>query len=115
MINKNFDTSNETTLDINKISQNVNILLEKNGRKELPKPVFQYKNPLFEKDQSEIIIAIKKLIIALMICTSFLIFEIIGGLLAKSTLIQTNSAHLAVDIIGLLLKLSYMFATEDGK
>jgi hypothetical protein len=67
-----------------------------------------------EKFKNRNAIATKKLIIVLLLCTLFMIGEIIGGLLANSISIQTDAAHLASDIVGFFLNIIAIFLSENS-
>lgn len=63
-------------------------------------------------------IAMKKLIWSTIFCTVFMIAEFVGGCIAGSTAIQTDAAHLFVDLIALGISMSSLWistkAPTDG-
>ncbi|XP_023170791.2 uncharacterized protein LOC111599386 [Drosophila hydei] len=60
-------------------------------------------------DQGVDKIARRKLIIASALCVSFMICEIIGGILSRSLAIATDAAHLLTDLAGFLISLFALY------
>lgn len=55
-----------------------------------------------------------KLIAVLILCVLFMIAEIVGGILANSISIQTDSAHLAADIAGFFFSILAIYVSKKG-
>ncbi|XP_062123419.1 uncharacterized protein LOC133836844 [Drosophila sulfurigaster albostrigata] len=53
--------------------------------------------------------AVRKLIVACILCVFFMICEIIGGLLSNSLAIATDAAHLLTDLAGFLISLFALY------
>ena len=64
---------------------------------------------LYKKQQDE---AIKKLALVCVICTIFMIIEIIGGYLANSIAIMSDAAHLLSDLLGFLISIISIFISR---
>ena len=56
----------------------------------------------------------RKLITVLILCTLFMIGEIVGGLIAHSISIQTDAAHMAADIVGFFLSIVAIFISQKS-
>jgi zinc transporter 2 len=54
----------------------------------------------------------RKLITVLVLCTFFMIGEIVGGIYANSTAIQTDAAHMAADIAGFSLSIIALYLSN---
>ena len=50
-------------------------------------------------------VARRKLIVACLLCSSFMMVEVVGGYLANSLAIATDAAHLLTDLAGFLISL----------
>ncbi len=64
---------------------------------------------LYKKQQDE---AIKKLTWVCVICTFFMIIEIIGGYLANSIAIMSDAAHLLSDLLGFLISIISIYISR---
>jgi len=64
---------------------------------------------LFKKQQDN---AIRKLIWVCVICTIFMIIEIIGGYLANSIAIMSDAAHLLSDLLGFLISIISIYISR---
>ena len=64
---------------------------------------------LFKKQQDN---AIRKLIYVCVICTIFMIIEIIGGYLANSIAIMSDAAHLLSDLLGFLISIISIYISR---
>lgn len=67
------------------------------------------KNELHKKNQED---AIKKLTIVCIICTIFMIIEIIGGYLANSIAIMSDAAHLLSDLLGFFISIISIYISR---
>ena len=61
---------------------------------------------IYKKQQDE---AIRKLTWVCVICTIFMIIEIIGGYLANSIAIMSDAAHLLSDLLGFLISIIQLY------
>ena len=64
---------------------------------------------IYKKQQDE---AIKKLTWVCIICTIFMIIEIIGGYLANSIAIMSDAAHLLSDLLGFLISIISIYISR---
>jgi len=60
-------------------------------------------NHLFQKKQKEAEKAMRKLIFVTIMCTFFMICELIGGYISGSLAIMTDAAHLLSDVVGFVI------------
>ncbi|CEF69347.1 Cation efflux protein family and Cation efflux protein transmembrane domain-containing protein [Strongyloides ratti] len=57
----------------------------------------------------------KVLIISLFICTTFMVIEVVGGILAQSLAIVTDAAHLLTDVASMLISLFSIYVATRPK
>ena len=120
MLNPNYNPSedetnlrhNHTTLVIpvntdNKLAQDEDNALTVSDHCHVVKP-----NDLLDKKRHAIVW--RKLISVLILCTLFMVSEIVGGLLANSISIQTDAAHMAADIAGFFFSILAIYISTKG-
>ena len=109
-MNPNYDPQSEPTISQSEVStvSDLNNTLELNQHPPHLKKsnthchVLNNENPAMSADKRRSASVWRKLITVLILCTMFMIGEIIGGIFAKSIAIQTDAAHM-VNLIQYLL------------
>lgn len=100
---------NENTMNNNTNTNNNNVKYQQYSSSDEDSSFAEKNAKLFRKQQDK---AIRKLIWVCVICTIFMIIEIIGGYLANSIAIMSDAAHLLSDLLGFLISIISIYISR---
>ena len=100
---------NENTMNNNTNANNNNVKYQQYSSSDEDSSFAEKNAKLFRKQQDK---AIRKLIWVCVICTIFMIIEIIGGYLANSIAIMSDAAHLLSDLLGFLISIISIYISR---